>query len=550
MNSKWEAMQHMNNNLLEDKRNIINQVSLLLTQYHELLNQTLEDKGHFLEESKLFSDKLNHLKRQKELLEDCIIEENRKLESNLSRAFHSESHVQAPQSARANYGAILARQLRKAASDLVNRPDAPRSRSNSETLGFKDVTDHFEFLNEEVESQGHSPDMKPELSTANDAAASKSKSGSPALSNRHLDTNNKNSSEAHLKEPMKLPEGAGDSETALPMSSRYEGILIGNGASVPPCTSSPNVSSSAPMPFYVDKFAPWSRDASPRLNSSPVGGRTFSRYDGKTPTSGLASAASSMLMSPSAASSPLPKVQPPPRIPRSSLHHSNQSTQAALDGPSALAKNMQPSRSLALLERAGSRQPVCLADADPDIILPTESPVPTASVPGLILPRTLDSPLRSGSPGDLGSDSNLRLRSDLVQMSAPTESTSNPSPRNLNQVMPNVTSTTRISVSISSPSAGHQGIRSNSPQTSASEPRSSPKLVGSPQRMTATEQSDAPLLPLRISRTDKPALPPRPHSASTAVAPDGSNVRNETVNQRVTPVEEGISSVWYEYGCV
>ena len=57
------------------------QVSLLLSQYHELLTQTMEDKEHFHEEEKYYSDRMNNLSRQKEKLEEKIMEQYKRMEN-------------------------------------------------------------------------------------------------------------------------------------------------------------------------------------------------------------------------------------------------------------------------------------------------------------------------------------------------------------------------------------------------------------------------------------------------------------------------------------
>jgi hypothetical protein len=61
---------------------IVSQVSLLLGQYHDLLTQTLDDKEHFHEEEKNYTDKVNHLYRQKEKLEEKIIEQYKRMENS------------------------------------------------------------------------------------------------------------------------------------------------------------------------------------------------------------------------------------------------------------------------------------------------------------------------------------------------------------------------------------------------------------------------------------------------------------------------------------
>ena len=49
-------------------------VTVLLSQYHELLTQTIDDKEHFHEEEKSFYEKMNNLSRQKEKLEEKIMD--------------------------------------------------------------------------------------------------------------------------------------------------------------------------------------------------------------------------------------------------------------------------------------------------------------------------------------------------------------------------------------------------------------------------------------------------------------------------------------------
>lgn len=51
----FKVLESVNQNLEEDRRSLMSQVSLLLTQYHDLLTQTLEDKQHFHQEEKNFT---------------------------------------------------------------------------------------------------------------------------------------------------------------------------------------------------------------------------------------------------------------------------------------------------------------------------------------------------------------------------------------------------------------------------------------------------------------------------------------------------------------
>lgn len=71
----------MNQSLDTDRRTLMDHVSQLLSQYHELLTHSLEDKQHYHTEEKNFTDKVNDLKRQKEKLEEKIMEHYRKLDS-------------------------------------------------------------------------------------------------------------------------------------------------------------------------------------------------------------------------------------------------------------------------------------------------------------------------------------------------------------------------------------------------------------------------------------------------------------------------------------
>ena len=102
--NRCEVLAQMNSSLEEDRRSLMSQVSILLTQYHDLLTQTLEDKEHFHEEEKVrmdifnissifrielyffifqeYTDKVNNLNRQKEKLEEKIMEQYKKMENS------------------------------------------------------------------------------------------------------------------------------------------------------------------------------------------------------------------------------------------------------------------------------------------------------------------------------------------------------------------------------------------------------------------------------------------------------------------------------------
>lgn len=88
-------------------------VSQLLSQYHELLTHSLEDKQHYHTEEKLFTDKVNDLKRQKEKLEEKIMEHYRKLDNCSPK--------------KKPIVANIVKKVRKAGSDLMNKTKNRRS---------------------------------------------------------------------------------------------------------------------------------------------------------------------------------------------------------------------------------------------------------------------------------------------------------------------------------------------------------------------------------------------------------------------------------------
>ncbi|XP_012258487.2 girdin isoform X3 [Athalia rosae] len=107
LNQRCEMLLQMNSGLDNDRRSLMDHVSLLLSQYHELLTHSLDDKEHYHMEEKLFTDKVNNLCRQKEKLEEKIMEHYRKLESCSTK--------------KKGFGASFVRRVRKAGSELLNK---------------------------------------------------------------------------------------------------------------------------------------------------------------------------------------------------------------------------------------------------------------------------------------------------------------------------------------------------------------------------------------------------------------------------------------------
>lgn len=103
----------MNQSLDADRRTLMDHVSQLLSQYHELLTHSLEDKQHYHTEEKMFTDKVNDLKRQKEKLEEKIMEHYRKLDSCSPK--------------KKPIVANIVKKVKKAGSDLMNKTKNRRS---------------------------------------------------------------------------------------------------------------------------------------------------------------------------------------------------------------------------------------------------------------------------------------------------------------------------------------------------------------------------------------------------------------------------------------
>ncbi|KAJ9582463.1 hypothetical protein L9F63_003156, partial [Diploptera punctata] len=112
LNNRCEILLQTNTGLEDDRRSLMDHMSRMLTQYHNLLSNTLEDKDHYHNEEKIFRDQVNNLCRQKEKLEEKIMEHYRKMESCSTK--------------KKSFGATLVKRVRKASSDFINK--VPRNR--------------------------------------------------------------------------------------------------------------------------------------------------------------------------------------------------------------------------------------------------------------------------------------------------------------------------------------------------------------------------------------------------------------------------------------
>ncbi|XP_050587034.1 protein Daple isoform X1 [Bombus affinis] len=107
LNQRCEVLLHMNSGLDNDRRSLMDHITMLFSQYHELLTHSLEDKEHYHMEEKIYTDKVNHLYRQKEKLEDKIMEHYRKLDSCTPK--------------KKGFGANFVRRVRKVGSEFLNK---------------------------------------------------------------------------------------------------------------------------------------------------------------------------------------------------------------------------------------------------------------------------------------------------------------------------------------------------------------------------------------------------------------------------------------------
>ena len=113
-----------------------------MSQYHDLLTQTLDDKEHFHEEEREYSDKMNNLRRQKEKLEEKIMEQYKKMENSTPK--------------KKGLGFTLVRKMRKAGSNMFLASPSGRSRSRNQDTE-QDSSSLGSGGNDSMDSGGQSP---------------------------------------------------------------------------------------------------------------------------------------------------------------------------------------------------------------------------------------------------------------------------------------------------------------------------------------------------------------------------------------------------------
>ncbi|XP_072394977.1 uncharacterized protein Girdin isoform X2 [Diabrotica undecimpunctata] len=145
LQQKCDMLFEMNHSLDSDRRALMDHVSQLLSQYHSLLTHSLEDKQHYHIEEKLYTDKVNNLCRQKEKLEEKIMEHYRKLDNASSK--------------KKGFGATLVRRVRKAGSDIINKVPSRNRRSWHEDTAARLTQSQLTLLHDgSGESNGNNSD--------------------------------------------------------------------------------------------------------------------------------------------------------------------------------------------------------------------------------------------------------------------------------------------------------------------------------------------------------------------------------------------------------
>ncbi|XP_072318332.1 girdin [Eucyclogobius newberryi] len=85
LNNRCELLGQLKGNLEEENRHLLNQIETLMLQNRTLLEQTMESKDLFHVEERQYIDKLNDLRRQKEKLEEKIMDQYKFYEPSTPR---------------------------------------------------------------------------------------------------------------------------------------------------------------------------------------------------------------------------------------------------------------------------------------------------------------------------------------------------------------------------------------------------------------------------------------------------------------------------------
>lgn len=108
-------LQQNNHSLDTDRKKLMDHVSQIFAQYHELLTNSLEDKQYYHAEEKIHTERVNDLRRQKEKLEEKVMEYYRKLDNCSPKKKPLMTNI--------------VKKVRKAGSELMNRVPSKNRRS-------------------------------------------------------------------------------------------------------------------------------------------------------------------------------------------------------------------------------------------------------------------------------------------------------------------------------------------------------------------------------------------------------------------------------------
>lgn len=111
-NNKFELLLQMNNTYEDDKKALMDHMTQMLNQIHDIVSHSLDDKQHYHTEEKVLTDQLNNIRRQKEKLEEKIMEHYRRLDSCSTK--------------KKSFGATFVKRVRKAGSEFMSK--VPRHR--------------------------------------------------------------------------------------------------------------------------------------------------------------------------------------------------------------------------------------------------------------------------------------------------------------------------------------------------------------------------------------------------------------------------------------
>uniref|UniRef100_A0AAX7ULU9 HOOK N-terminal domain-containing protein n=1 Tax=Astatotilapia calliptera TaxID=8154 RepID=A0AAX7ULU9_ASTCA len=87
LTNQCELLSQLKGNLEEENRHLLAQIETLMLQNRTLLEQTMESKDLFHVEERQYIDKLNHLRRQKEKLEEKIMDQYKFYEPSPPRSY-------------------------------------------------------------------------------------------------------------------------------------------------------------------------------------------------------------------------------------------------------------------------------------------------------------------------------------------------------------------------------------------------------------------------------------------------------------------------------